>query len=132
MTLADNRPVGIDNLAINNDPDALLHCERASELIFVGQFEGARESLGTLWQGVGVRPPLEAFSPSVAAEVLLQCGALSGYVGSSQHLGGAQEAAKDLLSEGIAGKPPKPVTNSASATGDWALWTKLRSYSRKR
>jgi CheY-like chemotaxis protein/tetratricopeptide (TPR) repeat protein len=101
MTLADNRPQQIGDLALNADSHALLSCTRAEEFIFVGQYEDAREALGTFWLGVGARPSLEAFSPLVTAEVLLRCGALSGYIGSSQHLAGAQEAAKDLLSEAL-------------------------------
>ena len=101
MTLADNRSKRIGYLVVEADSDALLCCQRASEFIFVGLFEDAREALGTLWRGVGLRPSLEGFSLPVAAEVLLQCGVLSGWIGSSQHAPGAQEAAKDLLSEAL-------------------------------
>jgi two-component system chemotaxis response regulator CheY len=48
---------------------------------------------------VGKRPPLEGLGDQSAAEVLLQCGTLSGWIGSSQHIAGAQEEAKNLLSE---------------------------------
>ncbi|MCA1616223.1 MAG: response regulator [Acidobacteria bacterium] len=57
--------------------------------------------LGDLWRGVGRRPEQAGLATSVYAEVLLQCGALSGAVGSRQHITGAQEAAKDLLSEAL-------------------------------
>jgi tetratricopeptide (TPR) repeat protein len=42
---------------------------------------------------VGKRPP------AVAAEVLLQCGTLTGWLGSVRNVSGAQEQAKDMLSE---------------------------------
>jgi tetratricopeptide (TPR) repeat protein len=83
------------------DEYALLCCHRAAEFIFVGQYEDARESLRSFWQGVGNRPEVFGLSPTVKAEVLLQCGALSGWLGSAQHLADAQEAAKDLLSEAL-------------------------------
>ena len=71
----------------------------ASEFIHKGQYEAAREALGELWQGVGRRPEVEKMKPFTAAEVLLQCGALSGWLGNAQHLSGAQEQAKDVLFE---------------------------------
>src|SRR5215210_6659123 len=37
--------------------------------------------------------------PAVEAEVLLQCGALTGWLGSVRNVAGAQEQAKDMLSE---------------------------------
>src|SRR5215210_7421694 len=37
--------------------------------------------------------------PAVDAEVLLQCGALTGWLGSVRNVSGAQEQAKDMLSE---------------------------------
>jgi CheY-like chemotaxis protein len=44
---------------------------------------------------------LEGLSELTAAEVLLRVGSLSGYLGSIQQIDGAQEAAKDLISESI-------------------------------
>jgi CheY-like chemotaxis protein len=79
----------------------LLCCRQAAEFIFDGQYEEAREALGEFWRGVGNRPSLEGLSSLVTAEVLLQCGALTGRFGSSRNIAGAQEAAKDLLSEAL-------------------------------
>jgi tetratricopeptide (TPR) repeat protein len=42
---------------------------------------------------------VEGLDESTAAEVLLQVGALSGWLGASRQVQGAQEAAKDLISE---------------------------------
>jgi CheY-like chemotaxis protein len=99
MTLADNRSQEIGNLTLGADESAVLCCQRAAEFIFIGQYEDARAALGTFWRGVGARPPMDGLSPALRAEVLLQCGVLSGWIGSSRHLADAQEAAKDLLSE---------------------------------
>jgi CheY-like chemotaxis protein len=101
MSLADRDVKQIGDLVLDTDERALLCCRHAAEFIFDGQYEDARRALGDFWRGVGERPPLEELSTSAAAEVLLQCGALSGRIGSSQHIAGAQEAAKDLLSEAL-------------------------------
>jgi tetratricopeptide (TPR) repeat protein len=73
----------------------------ASEFVHTGQYESAREALGELWRGIGKRPDMEKLNSQAAAEVLLQCGTLSGWLGSTQHLSGAQEKAKDLISEAL-------------------------------
>lgn len=46
-----------------------------------------------------MRPNLEGLEETTAAEVLLQCGSLTGCLGASKRLEGAQDAAKDLISE---------------------------------
>src|ERR1051325_364353 len=74
-------------------------CGKTSELIYAGHYEEAREELGELWAGIGERPQLD-FAPELNAEILLQCGTLSGWLGSAQQLD-VQERAKDLLSEAL-------------------------------
>jgi tetratricopeptide (TPR) repeat protein len=74
----------------------------AADLTHRGQHEAAREALGELWRGIGERPNLEGLDEGTAAEVLLQVGALSGWIGATQQVQGAQEAAKDLISESAA------------------------------
>jgi tetratricopeptide (TPR) repeat protein len=74
-------------------------CCTVSELIYAGQYEAARDELGELWAGIGERPQL-AFAPQIRAEVLLQCGTLSGWLGSAQQLD-VQEKAKDLLTDAL-------------------------------
>ena len=54
-----------------------------------------------MWQGIGQRPEVEKLKPDTAAEVLLQCGALTGWLGGVQNVSGAQEKAKDLLFEAL-------------------------------
>lgn len=99
MNLSDNKAHKLDGSAVYTAEQVLDRCLQAAEFIFDGQYEEACEALGPFWQGVGNRPSLEEIPNSAAAEVLLQCGALSGWVGSCQYIDGAQEAAKDLLSE---------------------------------
>jgi CheY-like chemotaxis protein len=101
MTLADKQLALLGDPVFTDDERALLSCRRAAEFIFDGQYEEAREVLGRIWQGVGNRPAVDGLTPQTAAEALLQCGALTGRFGSSRHIAGAQEAAKDLLSEAL-------------------------------
>jgi tetratricopeptide (TPR) repeat protein len=55
--------------------------------------------LGEHWRGTGERPNLEGLGERATAEVLLEAGVLSGWIGKVK---GAQEAAKDLISESAA------------------------------
>jgi tetratricopeptide (TPR) repeat protein len=68
-------------------------------LIYAGRYEEARDELGELWAGIGERPQLD-FEPRIRAEVLLQCGTLSGWLGSASQLD-VQEKAQDLLTEAL-------------------------------
>jgi tetratricopeptide (TPR) repeat protein len=74
-------------------------CTKTSELIYAGQYEAARDELGELWMGIGARPIVDA-PPQMRAEILLQCGTLSGWLGSSKQVD-VQEKAKDLLTEAL-------------------------------
>jgi tetratricopeptide (TPR) repeat protein len=102
MNLADSRLKALDDPSLTPDKRVLLRCQLAADLIHAGQYEAAREALGAFWRGVGVRPDVEGLAESLAAEVLLQVGKLSGWLGASQQTPGAQEAAKDLISESAA------------------------------
>ena len=74
-------------------------CSNAAELIYAGRYEEARDELGELWAGIGERPQLK-FAPQINAEILLQCGTLSGWLGSASQLD-VQEKAQDLLTEAL-------------------------------
>ena len=102
MTLADERLKELDNPSLTADERTLLRCRVAADFIHRGQYEAAREALGEHWRGVGERPNVEGLGERAAAEVLLQVGALSGWAGASGQVKGAQEAAKDLISESTA------------------------------
>jgi len=101
MTLAETLLKQLENPALSRDERAQLQCQIAADLEHRGQYESARDVLAELWQGVGKRPTLEGLSELTAAEVLLRAGSLSGYLGSVRQIEGAQEAAKDLISESI-------------------------------
>jgi len=99
MTLADERLRELDSLSLTPDERVLLRCAVASDLIHKGQYEAAREALSELWLGIGQRPAVSKMPPAIDAEVLLQCGTLTGWLGSVRNVSGAQEQAKDMLSE---------------------------------
>jgi CheY-like chemotaxis protein len=88
------------NLSINQR--AQLRCRLASQLEDEGDYEAAREAMGELWQRVGERPLLEGLDEETKGAVLLRAGVLTGWVGSARQINGAQETAKNLISESIA------------------------------
>ncbi|HVF41792.1 MAG TPA: helix-turn-helix domain-containing protein [Pyrinomonadaceae bacterium] len=81
---------------------ALTRCEAAKAFEESGDYAAACEALGDLWRGVGARPRTEGLDRRTTAEVLLRAGVVSGFVGSTRQIEGAQEFAKDLISESAA------------------------------
>ncbi len=101
MTLADSLLKQLDNPSLPANERTLLRCRVAADFIHTGQYEAAREALGELWQGIGQSPDVKKLPPMIAAEVLLQCGVLTGWLGSARKVSDPQERAKDLLSEAL-------------------------------
>src|SRR5215216_3341386 len=104
------------------DAQARQRCEKSRELERAGDYEGARSALGRLWTRIGERPRLAELSEDTQAEVLWRVGSLSGWLGSANQIAGAQEFARDLLTESITlfeslGERDK----RAEAMGDLAL-----------
>jgi tetratricopeptide (TPR) repeat protein len=81
---------------------ALALCVQASELEEIGKYEDARVVLGEFWQRIGDRPKVDGLSELARAELLLRVGALSGWLGGFRQIRGAQEIAKDLITESTA------------------------------
>lgn len=81
--------------------EALLRCQAALEQYDKGDYRSAQEIMRGLWRGVGERPELKGLHPSVAAEVLLCVGTLTGWIGSQVQIKEAQETAKNLITESI-------------------------------
>jgi tetratricopeptide (TPR) repeat protein len=99
MNLADERLNELDNPSLTENERVMLRCQVAADLIHKGQYEAAREALGELWLGIGQRPPVSNLPPVVNAEVMLRCGTLTRLLGTARNVAGAQEQAKDMLSE---------------------------------
>jgi DNA-binding NtrC family response regulator len=91
----------LDNPKLSRNERAELRCRLAKELDEAGNYEAARNALGELWQRIGERPKIEGLDKHIAAEVLLRVGSLAGWIGSSQQIEGAQEIAKNLISESM-------------------------------
>src|SRR5215208_1652969 len=77
-------------------------CELAKGIEEAGEFEKAQETLFPLWEGLLHRPKTNGLSTEAKAELLLRTGTLTGWLGSAKQVAGAQEAAKDLISESAA------------------------------
>jgi len=91
----------IDEIGRTPESQAQLRCALAQELEKAGNYETARQALGALWRGTGVRPDLEGFELRTQAVILLRVGVLSGWLGSAHQVAGSQDAAKDLISESM-------------------------------
>ena len=101
MKLTDSVLVRLEDADLSRDEQTQFRCQAAAELERRGQYEAAREALGDLWRGVGLRPALGGLSELTAAEVLLRAGTLSGWFGSARQIEDGQDTAKDLISESI-------------------------------
>ncbi len=87
--------LGLDQKAINR------MCATARTLEESGEYEQGRAALGAVWAGVGHRPDVDDFAPLMRAEVLLRAGTLTGWIGHTRQIEGAQEQAKDFISEAV-------------------------------
>ena len=87
------------NLSANQRAQA--RCELAIQLETEGDYEAAREAMGELWQRVGERPVLAGLDNETKGAVLLRAGVLTGWLGSAKQISGAQEIAKNLITESI-------------------------------
>src|SRR2546422_4939446 len=73
--------------------------QRIKELEERGNYEAALDAFGELWEGIGHRPKTDGLSEPIRAELLLRTGTLTGWLGSARQVEGAQELAKDLITE---------------------------------
>jgi hypothetical protein len=101
MNLTEAKLKELDNPTLTEGERVMVRCRVAADLIHRGQHDAACEALGELWRGIGEPPDVDGVDESTAAEVLLQVGALSGWLGASRQIQGAQTAAKDLISESV-------------------------------
>jgi tetratricopeptide (TPR) repeat protein len=82
--------------------DVLPLCELAKNFEEAGEFKQAAETLSPFWSGIPNRPITNGLEERSQAELLLRCGTLTGWLGSARQVPGAQEVAKDLISESAA------------------------------
>src|SRR6266850_1419696 len=91
-----------EKLTTTSTQRAQMLFAQAKECEEAGEYEEARLALSEFWQRIGERPRLEGLAEPERAELLLRAGTLSGWIGSARQIPGAQENAKDLISESSA------------------------------
>jgi len=101
MHLANELLHELDSPDLSLDERAIIRCRLAKQHEDAGEYEAASEALAELWQGVGVRPNLDDLNAETQAHVLLRVGMVTGWIGGEKQVAGAQEAAKDLISESL-------------------------------
>lgn len=101
MSILPSLLVQLENPHLSRKQRAEVSCQIARDLEDVGDYKGACEALSEYWRSVGDRPRLVGLNQSTAAELLLRTGTLTGWVGHSRQLTGAQEHAKNLITESI-------------------------------
>src|SRR2546423_6998044 len=108
-TLKDGPHMGFKELIqqiadpnLTPDEGARLRINLSKELEEAGKYEEAREALRELWPQVGERPVLEGLDNATRAEVLCRVGVLTSCIGNEKQIEGAQETAKNLISECLA------------------------------
>ena len=79
----------------------IAKCRKARELEDSGNYEAAANLIADLWPGVEQAPKLDGLELDAAADVLLSVGSLTGWIGSAQQIAGAQERAKNYLTNAI-------------------------------
>jgi tetratricopeptide (TPR) repeat protein len=89
------------NKNLSPNEQAELRCQLAKQYEEAGLYEAARQVMGELWQRVGGQPNITGLQPSIAGEVLLRAGVLTGWIGSCNQIPEAQETAKNLISEAL-------------------------------
>lgn len=91
----------INDAALTCSERILLRCEYAKRLEEAGNYDAAQAMIGDFWQQIGERPQTEGLDERAAAELLLRVGVLSAWIGSTRQIEGAQERAKNLISESM-------------------------------
>ena len=91
----------VETAHLTANDEASLRCRTALELRDKGDYDGAREVMRPFWSGIGTRPNIAGLHPSIAAEVLLCAGILTGWIGSRNEIKEADEWARDLITESI-------------------------------
>jgi len=79
--------------SVSVSTDSLFKLERR------GRYEEALAELRHIWENTNSLPNVEGFSPREAAEIILRCGALIGFLGQIKQIPNSQEKSKNLLTE---------------------------------
>ena len=101
MTMMPSLLAQLEDPQLDQSQRAELSCQVARALEDVGDYKGACETLKEFWRRVGDRPRTAGLEENAAAELLLRTGTLTGWIGHFRQLSGAQELAKNLITESI-------------------------------
>lgn len=74
-----------------------LLAEKLFRLERMGRYEEALGELGDIWVDKSALPNVSGFEPRDAAEILLRCGSLFGFLGHIRAISNAQERSRELL-----------------------------------
>ena len=116
----------LDTSHLTVNQAAELRCRTALELKDRNEYDAAREAMFPFWNGViGSRPNTKGLYETVAAEVLLTTGILTGWLGSRSEIKEADDYARDLINESIrlyeALGDSRKVAESRAELG-WCYW----------
>lgn len=91
------RTLETSNLSVNDRAECC--CEVAKEFENRGEYDRACKVLSDYWRCISEDPKLDGLESGTAAELLLRAGVLTGIIGAHRQIPGAQERAKDLLTQ---------------------------------
>ncbi len=92
----------LNSSTLSANDEALLRCQTALEQKDQGDYAGAQKTMRPYWSRLGEAPNTCGLQRSVAADVLLCVGVLTGWIGSKNQVSDAQEIAKNLITQSIA------------------------------
>lgn len=73
-------------------------CEKLFKMERQGRYDEALSEVGDLWQDKTGLPDTESLEVSLAAELILRCGSLFGFLGHIKQIPNSQEKSRNLLS----------------------------------
>jgi CheY-like chemotaxis protein/tetratricopeptide (TPR) repeat protein len=101
---------------------AELSCDLAKQFEKAGDYDSAYKALAEFWPEPNQPPNVQGLDESGAAAVLLRAGSVAGWLGGASQTEGAQETAKDLITQSIEIFDRLGHSkSSAEARGDLAL-----------
>ena len=74
-------------------------CKRLFKLERQGRYKEALNEIEDIWQDKTKLPEVEDLEPKLAAEFILRCGSLIGFLGHNEQIPESQETSKNLISE---------------------------------
>lgn len=78
---------------------SVIPTKKIFELERCGKYEEALAELRDVWEDTATFPNVEHFDARSAAEIILRCGSLIGFLGHNKQIPNAQEKSKNLLTE---------------------------------